>query len=466
MITKFKFNKTIQQCNLVSRALSDIPSPRRLPVIGSTLSLLLSGSTPKLHLYADRLHQKLGPIFRDKIGPVNAIFISDPDLIRSVFRQEGKYPLHIQPEAWMVYNKKHGCSRGLFFMDGDQWLHYRRIMNKLLLKNDTSIIEESCRVVANNLIEDWKRLVRNQERLHLESSLYRWSVKTLVSLLIGPENFQNAQERYETLLNEYATTVNLIFETTSKLTLIPAELAAKLNVKPWKNFEKSVDASLILANKLVRCLMKDFPNAGLLKSMQNEGIDEEFLIRIVSDLILAAGDTTAYTMEWILYLLSKNKNEQILLRKRIIESSDNATHLKNVIRETLRLYPVAPFLTRIFPQETSMDGYNIPSGSLILISLYTSGRNGKIFSEPNKFVPDRWLRERGNLSSMQLASLPFAMGSRSCIGRKIADVQLQITISEIIKNFDVDLENNEDVDIILKMITVPSKPINLKLTIL
>lgn len=94
----------------------DIPSPKRLPVFGTTLDLIAAGSAPKLHLYVDRRHEELGPIFRESIGPIDAVFVADPLDMRAVFNREGKYPQHVLPDAWVLYNKLFGCSRGLFFM--------------------------------------------------------------------------------------------------------------------------------------------------------------------------------------------------------------------------------------------------------------------------------------------------------------------------------------------------------------
>lgn len=83
---------------------------------------------------------------KDKIGPVEAVFLADPEEMRAVFAQEGKYPRHVLPEAWTVYNRKYGRSRGLFFMEGEEWWRYRRLMNGLLLKGDVGAIEEACEV--------------------------------------------------------------------------------------------------------------------------------------------------------------------------------------------------------------------------------------------------------------------------------------------------------------------------------
>lgn len=68
------------------------------------------------------------------------------------------------------------------------------------------------------------------------------------------------------------------------------------------------------------------------------------------------------------------------------------------------------------------------------MSLYTSGRDERNFKNAQKFSPDRWLRnDKGDYNGVinPHASLPFALGARSCVGRKIAETQLTLTIAEV-----------------------------------
>lgn len=67
------------------------------------------------------------------------------------------------------------------------------------------------------------------------------------------------------------------------------------------------------------------------------------------------------------------------------------------------------------------------------MSLYSSGRNDKYFPNPDAFQPDRWLRSTKGYKGVTNpnASLPFAMGARSCIGKKIAETQILVTISKV-----------------------------------
>lgn len=58
---------------------------------------------------------------------------------------------------------------------------------------------------------------------------------------------------------------------------------------------------------------------------------------------------------WILFLLSKNDEVKKELRT-------NNDYVKHVVKETMRLYPVAPFLTRILTKDGTLGPYQIKEG--------------------------------------------------------------------------------------------------------
>ncbi|KAJ8934197.1 hypothetical protein NQ314_013514 [Rhamnusium bicolor] len=125
---------------------------------------------------------------------------------------DGKYPFHIKPEPWLIYNEKHNYTRGLFFMDGEEWLHFRRIMNKLLLKGDLSWIENSCDVASDLILSRVMPYSKsNSEFPNLESELYKWSMDVIVSILLGANIYSQSHKVLEPLVEKLASTVHLIF---------------------------------------------------------------------------------------------------------------------------------------------------------------------------------------------------------------------------------------------------------------
>lgn len=156
------------------KSFDDIPSPKGkkntefgtplmlimvlgLPILGTTLSLIMAGSAPQLHNYINKRHRKLGPIFKENVGPVPCVFLSDPEAMRAVYAHEGKYPVHLLPDAWTTYNNMHNVSRGLLFMNGEEWLHFRRILNPLLLKGPQPWLEKCCGPAVDSLLSNLRK---------------------------------------------------------------------------------------------------------------------------------------------------------------------------------------------------------------------------------------------------------------------------------------------------------------------
>ncbi|KAM3965304.1 LOW QUALITY PROTEIN: cytochrome P450 family protein sad [Aphomia sociella] len=446
----------------------DIPSPRTLPIIGTKMDFFIAGGGKRLHEYIDLRHRQLGPIFYEKLGGnVPLIFISDPMMMRTFLNLEGKYPCHILPEPWVLYEKIHGSKRGLFFMNGEEWAHNRRVMNKLILKDGSEKwLQKPINDTINNFIQLWKSKAGNNGFVpNLETDFYRLSTQVIINVLLGSEGVSMGSKHFEDLLKLFSETVKMIFQTTTKLYGLPVYWCQSFNLKVWRDFKESVDLSIAIAQKIVHeILNKHRESNGLIKRLCDENVPDEDIKRIVADFVIAAGDTTAYTSLWILYLLSKHE----AVRNDLRNNDKNCT--KNVIKESMRLFPVAPFLTRILPKESILGSYTLSESTPIIASIYTSGRDEQNFSKANMFLPYRWdrndIRKKELVNHIPSASLPFALGARSCIGKKIAMIQLTEAIHQIVNNFDFTCINSEDVKAVTSQVLVPDKDIKLVVSIL
>ena len=98
------------------RDFTHIPSPKSLPLVGTTFDLLAAGGAPFLHKYCDARHKSLGRLYREKIGNLDCVFVADASLMQRVYSNEGQFPVHSVPEPWTIFNEVKGIQRGLFFM--------------------------------------------------------------------------------------------------------------------------------------------------------------------------------------------------------------------------------------------------------------------------------------------------------------------------------------------------------------
>ena len=198
----------------------------------------------------------------------------------------------------------------------------------------------------------------------------------------------------------------------------------------------------------------------------------------IVDLLLAAVDTTSHTAAWALHSLASNRDIQAAIREEIqlrgegVVNSDSVKrlpYLGGFIKEVMRLYPVAPFLTRLATQSFSLEESEIPAGTILLISLYVMGRDETIFCQPDTVLPQRWLREANTEAEAEqrrrkaFANLPFGHGARGCIGRRIAELELQLLVARVCQSWSL-RSNNQRVEYTQRMVGVPDKPISFHLT--
>ncbi|XP_033212668.1 cytochrome P450 315a1, mitochondrial-like [Belonocnema kinseyi] len=456
-----------------SSAVREMPVDPVNSFLGMIRFLFASRLGTKLHEYVDQRHKDLGPIYRSHAGSTSAVFINSPEEYRKIFVQlEGPTPKHFIPEAWIIYNKEHSKnSRGLFFMEGEEWLHFRRILNKLLLKvNSIDFMIEPCGKVAKDLATTMFSFANAETAVpNLKLQIYDYSLQAILATLIGSTWITHKTQILREA-DDLAVFMYKIFKYSSRLNVISAKKAKDANFPWWNLFARNLDDVLKKVTDVL-ALMTRLDSDGLLKNMIDAGIKNEDLVRIVADLIIAAGDTTTSSTQWALYLLSIHPAIQERFYKNVKDKKHKEALLDpltiGILKETLRLYPTAPFLTRYIPVDAQIGGYHVSKEEILLMSLYSSGRDPANFIKPDQFQPDRWTRlENGSYEGVlhPAATIPFAIGVRSCIGKKLAEVKINLALIELVKNFRIECINKRPVKMVLQMIAEPSEPIQLKLT--
>ncbi|XP_066252478.1 cytochrome P450 4C1-like isoform X2 [Euwallacea similis] len=205
----------------------------------------------------------------------------------------------------------------------------------------------------------------------------------------------------------------------------------------------------------------------LLHEKINEGsIDYEGIREEVDTFMFEGHDTTSAALVFLLHCLSQYPDVQEEVREEMLSvlGSDNKVpsfqelrdlpYTERVIKETLRLYPSVPFISRIASQDfVTHTGYKIPSGSVLYLHIFDLHRNPDIYENPLKFDPDRFLP--GNVMKRHpFAYLPFSAGPRNCIGQKFAMLEIKSVICGILRKFRLVAHPETDihfqVDLILR----------------
>ncbi|MFJ8534084.1 cytochrome P450 [Streptomyces sp. NPDC093591] len=107
-----------------------------------------------------------------------------------------------------------------------------------------------------------------------------------------------------------------------------------------------------------------------------------------------------------------------------------------MINESLRLHPPVWLLSRAALVDTELGGHPLPAGAGVLFSPYALHRDPEVFTEPERFDPDRWLDERVGRRQRE-AFMPFGAGARRCIGDAFGLAEAQIALAVLLRRWRV-----------------------------
>ncbi|XP_068658044.1 cytochrome P450 CYP82D47-like [Aristolochia californica] len=191
--------------------------------------------------------------------------------------------------------------------------------------------------------------------------------------------------------------------------------------------------------------------------------DTETFIKATSlTMVLTGSDTTSITLTWALSLLLNNrpalKKAQDELdtcvgndRNVSEEDIENLPYLQAIVKETTRLYPAAPLaVPHEAMEDCSVGGFRIPVGIRVLINLWKIHRDPRIWTDPLKFLPERFLTTNADIDvrGQHFELIPFGSGRRMCPAISFALKLIHLTLARLLHAFDLHTPFDEPVDMI------------------
>jgi cytochrome P450 family 4 len=211
----------------------------------------------------------------------------------------------------------------------------------------------------------------------------------------------------------------------------------------------------------------------LLQAQTQGLIDDRGIIEETDTFTFEGHDTTSAAMTFTLLLLAHNPKAQEKVFNEIhdflgtknewtVSSFNKMEYLDCVIKESLRIYPPIPFISRQFSEDLIIDGVVHPKGGICNVHIFDVHRDPKIFPDPERFDPDRFLPEN-SANRSNFAFIAFSAGMRNCIGQKFATLELKVMLAKVIRNFKVfPVTTREEIVFIADMVLRSKFPINLK----
>jgi cytochrome P450 len=195
---------------------------------------------------------------------------------------------------------------------------------------------------------------------------------------------------------------------------------------------------------------------------------KEELIDQLGVFFLAGHETTASALTWAVFMMSQRPAIVARMRAEVaavagdgpveLEHAKRFTFVRNVLRETMRLYPPITFLPRVAAEACELAGRRLRRGTMIMIAPWTIHRHERIWANADRFDPDRWHPER----EAQLpagAYLPFGLGPRVCVGAAFATLEATMILARLVRRYDVEALDPASVRPTARLTTRPAAPI-------
>ncbi|XP_035214006.1 probable cytochrome P450 12a4, mitochondrial [Stegodyphus dumicola] len=471
-----------------TKPFEDIPHLTMLPIIGTAwayLPIIGRYKMDKLHLATRHKRQLLGDIIREKFGHLNMVATFNPDDMETVFRNEGPYPNRSEFSTMKAYResrKEWYKTTGIMVLQGKEWHDLRSKTQKHLLKPKAiQAYLGAMQDVARDFVQKvYETRDSNKEVPDLLGEIYKWALESVAFVGLdtrlgclktnlppdsdGMKMIRSVQTQFECMNKLEAFLGNI-------------QLWKYFPTPTWKKFTRECDIFTDLENlhKALEELKKNEENEDkeltLLQAMlSTEGLDASGAMVTVADMLTAGIDTTANSMGFLLYNLAKNPDKQQVLYEEISKLLPSKNHritpkvfselkyLKSCMKESQRTHPIIAVSIRQLERDVILSGYNVPAGTLIAVALQEIYRDEKYFKNPEKFLPERWLGKEDKYHPY--AFLPFGFGTRSCIGRRLAELETISLMTEIIRNFKVEY-HYEDIDMLTRTINAPDKPLRI-----
>nr|XP_042120983.1 cytochrome P450 11B2, mitochondrial isoform X1 [Peromyscus maniculatus bairdii] len=437
------------------------------------IQILREQGQENLHLEMHQAFQELGPIFRYNIGSTQVVSVMMPEDAEKLHQVESMHPYRMHMEPWVAHREQRGLRRGVFLLNGSEWRFNRLRLNpNVLSPKAVQKFVPMVDMVARDFLEALKKKVFQNARgsltMDVQQSLFNYSIEASNFVLFGERLGLLGHDLSPGSL-KFIHALHSMFKTTTQLMFLPRSLTHWTSSRVWKEHFESWD---IIFEYASRCIWKVHQELRLGNPQTYSGIVAELIsqgalpldaIRANSiELTAGSVDTTTSPLLMTLFELARNPDIQRALRQESLaaEASIAANPqramsdlplLRAALKETLRLYPVGGFLERILRSDLVLQNYHVPAGTLVLLYLYSMGRNPSVFPRPERYMPQRWLEKKRSFQN-----LTFGFGVRQCLGRRLAQVEMMLLLHHVLKSFQVETLRQEDVQMVYRFVLMPT----------
>ena len=316
---------------------------------------------------------------------------------------------------------------GLIVSDGELWHRQRRMMQPAFHQEVLARLAAVMWECNRELVGRWQAAAKAGHAVDVTRDVARLTLEIILRCLFGDDlealRAGPGGDPFEFLTDQAQR----------DLTTVQRFRAPKSRIRElaWRRRREGVSRPDLLGMLLAA---RD-PESG--EPMSERQVTDE-----VTTLIVAGHETSAATLAWAWYLLSQNPEAEARLHREVDavapedvgdpEALRSLAYPRQILDETLRLYPPGWLLSRRALEADAFGPYAIPAGTDVFIAPYFLHRHAGFWDAPERFDPDRF--EEGAGPAHRFAYIPFGAGPRRCIGNTFAQAEMQIHVALVARN--------------------------------
>lgn len=363
--------------------------------------------------FLDEARVKHGLTFRMSLPGADFVLVTgDPALIQQIIANRS-----------LVGGKGVNVMRSLFggeslmMLDGDKHARHRKVLTPTFQRHSVERYDDLTRKTALEAIEQ----VPLNKPFSMFKVLAGITQRIIVRIVFGALPPGEEKEAVH-LIHTYMTS----FHNPLILFIKPLHLdLGKLS--PWGRIRINREK----LRHFIREQMKTFRKANdnehslLAYLIEKGGMSEDDMVTEIFGMLMFGHDTTSVAMAWTIAHLYSHPN----ILKQVKGASDTGL-LEACIHESMRLSPTVVQLLRVADEDVQIGSHQIAKGGMVMPCLYLAHHNPEVFPNPERFIPERFMREEFPLNTY----FPFGFGTRLCAGKPLVERQMPIILSTIIQN--------------------------------
>ncbi|MBP1874519.1 cytochrome P450 [Ensifer adhaerens] len=426
---------------------------------GKPLRLLLQARTDFLSIWRNN-------DFTEKVSQIRligrqVILVNSPDLIRQVVVKRHENFERKSPQMRRALEFLLGD--GLFISDGDIWKQRRPLVADIVHAKRVPAFGPVMERTTSELVARWNGMPDGAQvnALHEMAGLTAEIIaRSVFGNQLGDDSAAAVTDSftsYQSLVDSINLGYFLGFD--DGLPILRTPTLRRSVKRIHRIIDKVVEDHLEGCgdhNSMVELLIRRQQRNPELK------LDLVALRNEAATIFMAGHETTAATLTWAWYLLSRAKWVEKALHDEIgrvcgdrVPTIDDVPQLelcKAIIEETLRLYPPVPILARQTRQAEMIGDIAAERGSLVLIVPWLLHRTESLFEDPHHFRPDRFM---GGRRPTPYSFIPFASGPRVCPGLHFGLTEAILCLAIIAQQFRVAVVDGHKVEPICRLTLRP-----------